>query len=1249
MRSWLAGDDIGPAPRGRSVVSCRFVPFLSARPAPTPTLTSKWSTGRLVAHDDDFGARVSEWSEARLRWLRRGIGAPILSARYRGWRVTRWLAEARRTLARGPLLIAVGAVLIAASAVAGNRSGLGINGWQVLGVWSLIAFVTLAWESRKRTVFQEITDSTAGKPDTVVPGLAALLTAEVLELAKLYRAVEEQRSFEATRGVEQPLQPTLELDDTATFIQSAVSADSKISLGPLQIPVGAILALVARLLRGPRVTGTLRKEGDRYVLLARYEGRPAYAWRAEGKPGSATLAPGTAPLLAPLASEVACRMFADLALAGTVRWQAANAFTRAMRAYLADSEDGQDGALRLREIEGALLEAVAIDSTFDLAWHNLGVIYARHPKVSAARSTFAQARNDNPTRWEETYALASLDGDRTGRLLLCEQILRLRPGPAAEAQTLNLRGQLLRLGRREKVDSLALDQEAVMLSADTHRLGAHMAGNAALAGGHRRTRRARARQAAVDAQAAAHAGNLDGQLNSLRRLGRLLALLGDTAGSAQAARVQGQVADLSRRRSDLAREHARRLRQSVASHRLAVRRAWKALRRAEWSASQFEPRTRTGAPARVQRARGLAATCLTHLAMADLRGVELHVLHRQRRARFRAEVLLRHASRLAPLDAEAQYRLGKVCMQLKDFRRSTKLFRRAISIDPRKAKYHAKLFESLQLCAGEEAALEHLEGFVAVAPLDSDGDKYRYRMAAALESLARPRTAEAARLREMGALRQRVAALEKAAKGRDRRAAVAAGWKLASLSLVYRARPEFCWERARCGLAMGRAWHELVPKEGRSQEMGRLIRQELQAAVDATVTTQPEVARAEGLRAQLARWLVANGDWTAGAQEAERATEIDPFSTFEWSVLGRAWLELQDYDRAENAYRQAKSWAHNPGQLARAVWAIAACLINEMNDQRDKVFRDNAFSAAIADLDNVLALLDADEMAERMKTHYWLGYLHRERGSFDRAIAHLRIASEWKPEGDRVEANSGRLTALLALAETLVANGFFDNAAEAYRRVEETVDEILVGGISPAKSIGDDFQRPRTLPEASIEALCGQVGCYARRMAHLESATVLLDQAQARLDQLRTLAEANRLGPTSTEIVHRSEARIEATSGLLAEVATDRSVLTVVGARREALPRLSRAVDLANDPRHYVDLSAALVELLRDGLKDPTRRQVATLVRVYLDHAKLIDLRGDLVASIEVLDAEHRRMAGGEPNASRDGVNAGAARPAPGT
>lgn len=359
--------------------------------------------------------------------------------------------------------------------------------------------------ARSRVVVDQFVDYTQGDAKAV-DGLATLLVAELSSLSQLYREVNDQLSVPLAVGAEQRggfgrgKEPgtflTVRADEVSDPLQGSVASEVKVEMAGILIPVGAVLALLGRLVRGPRVLGSVHRTeaGGGPTLTAQIVGRgPVLTWRVDHE--VATPAAPVSGYVPTIVSEMAMRMFTDLNFGGGARWRAVQEFTEYLRFYQECLRTPRHRARLLKEAEGRLINAVAEDDGFDLAFYNLGVIYSqlaqeeltsaqssdvvrwrwdlepeqiREARIAAATSAFARALDSNPGRWEAHYALAvhrfasmralqpgdvaSVESEQGQALAevesLCNRVLELQP-PFAYADDL-LGMALVRLGRFEE-------------------------------------------------------------------------------------------------------------------------------------------------------------------------------------------------------------------------------------------------------------------------------------------------------------------------------------------------------------------------------------------------------------------------------------------------------------------------------------------------------------------------------------------------------------------------------------------------------------------------------------------------------------------------------------------------------------------------------------------------------------------------------------------------------------------------------
>ncbi len=419
----------------------------------------------------------------RRRLARSGFGLLPLAAgwaptRTFGWHAARALGAARQWLAGGwrrPLvgIGALAAIAYAVERIPGVEDGTLFALWPLVALFLLLAFLVGVWRARTRVVVERFVDYS--RPDEVderpAHGLSALLVGELAALRKLYHAVDESRVIGAAVGSDQraqPVQATVQVDDVGGFLENAASSESKISIGPLVLPLGTVLALFGRLAQGPRMGGGLhvvRAESDGapvdVALLTAYLSSPGrlHHWRVSQElPAGGEELPQ--PAIAGMVSELACRIFVDLALESSVDWRAGRTFLDGLDVYRSSLHARADRKLKLQRAERLLVEALAEDERIPFVHYNLGVVYTelrgltvggdgadgisqREVYFSAAEQAFRHEIQRRPDRWEPYYALAQtyFDQERLAEVTsLCDRVVELAPAAQHAAKAYDLKG-----------------------------------------------------------------------------------------------------------------------------------------------------------------------------------------------------------------------------------------------------------------------------------------------------------------------------------------------------------------------------------------------------------------------------------------------------------------------------------------------------------------------------------------------------------------------------------------------------------------------------------------------------------------------------------------------------------------------------------------------------------------------------------------------------------------------------------------
>lgn len=287
--------------------------------------------------------------------------------------------------------------------------------------------------------------------------IADLLRVEVARLADLLRVVDDRRAVssglieESLLDIERDddaspriatalvlhsaLDATLSVDQLSEALQGAISDQAKFNVGPLTVSFAPLIQLTGRVLQSPRITGHLHQDGDRLILTARLARQRSLTWRVERdltagpSPGATGAAAadgadenGAQPVIVALVRELALRIYTDLSLEPTVRWEASEDFFEGLRRFRSCLRSPRRRKVNLREAEARFLEALAEDEDYPSAHYNLGVLYtellglasaAGHRREadlhrSAAEVCFGRAIEHDPERWDCHFAFAQI-------------------------------------------------------------------------------------------------------------------------------------------------------------------------------------------------------------------------------------------------------------------------------------------------------------------------------------------------------------------------------------------------------------------------------------------------------------------------------------------------------------------------------------------------------------------------------------------------------------------------------------------------------------------------------------------------------------------------------------------------------------------------------------------------------------------------------------------------------------------------
>lgn len=441
----------------------RLGPWADTALAPHPRW-SGWAAGALLAVMLAIYLASVAWYELWFRYLAWSVSRRLGSLRTDP-RVAAGTQWARRLLLLALLVVALHLVEQSrpqADARAPDRACitdlagcLADAPYQLLRIDFLLAVLATAvllllayrvYRARQRIVILPFRNQT-GDPqlDPAVAGLGTLLLERLTALRRLYATIDEMRPSSGAGGA---IDVTTRVEDTGEVLQGAISAGSNIGVGPVQISIGGILELWARLFRGPGIGGSLHRHAGGMVLVASLSGRRmSYAWRVEGaEPGAE--AAGQAPVRA-MIEQLAHQVFTDLVHVGSERWQAARLYSEALELYRDARLSAQERILKFRRAEQAFRRAYAEDQTFAQCFYNLGIVYRDLGQAESAEVFLRKCLEQEPDHPDAQYALALISSQRDDHqdvIGACERLLRVRP---SDARAWNLKGLSERRLRNE--------------------------------------------------------------------------------------------------------------------------------------------------------------------------------------------------------------------------------------------------------------------------------------------------------------------------------------------------------------------------------------------------------------------------------------------------------------------------------------------------------------------------------------------------------------------------------------------------------------------------------------------------------------------------------------------------------------------------------------------------------------------------------------------------------------------------------
>jgi len=1100
---------------------------------------------------------------------------------------------------------------------------LSVQWWNVLAVYTLIVLLWWAWRAKKRVVIEDFMDYTTNPSETDSRGLATLLVVKLAQLHELYRVVDEQRALSTEAKTNQPIDATLKVEDVSQFLTSAISAQSKFSLGPLQIPVGTLMSLVGRLVQGPRILGSLHKDKDVLILTAQRVGdQTAYSWRVDRKLLSSTAAQNTYNL-DDMVDELAYRIFTDLALSGSVRWRATSTFSEGLRFYRDCLRTPKDRKVKLKQAEKKFIETLAEDREFATANYNLGVLYMELDQVQAAEEAFLRAISQDPGSWRNYYALAVCRyklGQYESVISLCErvgeQVITHKPGLTNIAKVYHTKGLAL---------SRLVDQNRPILP-----------------------RVLQAIQPAIRKQRQDQQGEIDtlqSQVDFLQKQNNILALDNAIQSYKKALTFAWRALSRAERLKKGVTETENRVipqREAVVSVCLIDLAIAYSEQAQEWS------KIASGYAQQIRYYEKLSKSDKTHASQyrANERIALKHKLFAfgQAKALFkRAQVLFRFATFLIPsntntyLDlvnnyADNFFELARMYYAWGKYDEAIEEYTFALHINPEDAKcwaYLALAYAAVSTTqtitlpttailnkAQAKSACEKALSYLPSASPDTLNDILK-RIIETYDKIGEESNRNLIRdMKDLLEAYDKLAGTADSGSVQERQESVFSVVTLEEQLSRY-SEEERAWNRAQAwiGAQVSLVLGRLSLASSRPQEAERYFKK----AIEWLKKSFPKEIQAHELQALLVYALLNQKKHDEALQVAEQALAFVPQSYFEREALGDVYFTLNQFEDAIEAWQDALlrrdafmrmlpdlpnldtsamhfkiGASYLPKKDALDIhYKIGISYVELAEYLRELTKRSDVLKQAIMYLEQALSLYEGDQQLEKRAIHYFLGFLHFELGEYEDAISCLQSAKT---------SHFVRLTSLFYLGCAYLKNKDYDAALKQFNLLLEEAGK-LERRMPLSDLVEAEYVGFMSLGEILAMALWGIALTNAERNTNLQRALVLVETAQDYIDDLLQ----------SKSPLH-FPANCKDCKGW---------ILLKMGRIDDAIPFLQQAISLSSNPQGYLHLALAYERKLQASGDDA---DLLHEIQVCCQHVQELDIRKEYEQQVsEILQRQQEK------------------------
>ena len=211
----------------------------------------------------------------------------------------------------------------------------------------LLSIASWAIGSRKSIILLQFSNQTGDeKLKSSVEAISSILQNELARLVRLINQVDDTNPFGSETQIiwnkdsidrnKKANEPFIKSNISVSIgesLKSIVSTDTKAKLGSFEIPIGATIGLLAKLIEGPQLTGNLLKEDGNLVLIASLNGGGySEEWRISSSDPEVQESASVDPL-AQMTQQLTYRIFTSLTKEelGSPSWKAVLHYIKGLR------------------------------------------------------------------------------------------------------------------------------------------------------------------------------------------------------------------------------------------------------------------------------------------------------------------------------------------------------------------------------------------------------------------------------------------------------------------------------------------------------------------------------------------------------------------------------------------------------------------------------------------------------------------------------------------------------------------------------------------------------------------------------------------------------------------------------------------------------------------------------------------------------------------------------------------------------